>query len=65
MRNDGRVMLQIRPEIMKKSAWDGDTVDLVAQDASGRETWRLPNAPFSTRTYLAVGGDVAQVDLDS
>ncbi len=65
MRSDGRVMFQIRPQIMKKSAWDGNTVDLVAHDATGGETWRLPNAPFSTRTYLSVGGDVAQIDLDS
>ncbi|MBL0219922.1 MAG: PQQ-binding-like beta-propeller repeat protein, partial [Myxococcales bacterium] len=51
IRNDGRVMFQIRPQIMKKSAWDGDTVDLVAHDAAGGESWRLPSALFSTRTY--------------
>jgi outer membrane protein assembly factor BamB len=65
MRNDGRVMFHISPQIMKKSAWDGDTIDLVGHDATARETWRLPKVAIDTMmTYLSVGSDVAQIDID-
>lgn len=65
VRTDGRPMFRIGKQKMKES-WSEIIVDLVANDATGAETWRWPNAKFdNTAVYLSVGDDVAQVDIDT
>lgn len=66
VRSDGRAMFKVSRQVTEKSAWAGETADLVAHDPTGAEMWRLPNMGITTfATYLSVGSDVAQIDFDS
>jgi len=66
VRGDGRLMFRVSREVMEKRVWDGDLEDLVARDPAGNELWRMPGMAINTlATYLAVGDDVAQIDIDN
>lgn len=66
VRGDGRLLFKVSRQVMEKRAWDGDIVDLVAQDPTGSELWRMPAVSMNTlATYLSVGHDVAQIDIDN
>jgi outer membrane protein assembly factor BamB len=64
--HDGAVVFRVARQVTQKSAWAGDTFDLVGIDAQNRELWRVPDAKaITTLSFLALGHLVAQVDFDT
>ncbi|MBS2013223.1 MAG: hypothetical protein JST00_10070 [Deltaproteobacteria bacterium] len=51
----------------KKSAWNGDTYDVVCRSAGDRELFRLRDVSggLNNASLLALGANVAQADLDT
>lgn len=64
--HDGAVVFRAAREVTQKSAWSGDTYDLVGTDPQNRELWRVVGAKaHSTSSFLALGHLVAQIDSDT
>lgn len=64
--HEGALVFRAGREITRKSAWSGDTIDLVGMDAQDRELWRIADAKAHTTTsFLALGHLIAQIDSDS
>lgn len=63
LRTDGSIAWRVRDEVVKSSAWSGDTYDLVARDAAGTERWRLLQRSMNHESALAIDDQVAQPDF--
>lgn len=64
---DGELVFQIRGEVTMKSSWSGNKYDLVGQDSSKREMFRIKDLVHNASgpSFLAFGAQVAQVDFDT
>ena len=61
---DGTMLFRASPERMAET-WRGAVLDVVMKDATGRESWRLPDVGSSHSDGLLVLGDAAaQPDFD-
>lgn len=64
--HEGGIVFRLARDVTARSAWSGDSFDLVGLDAQNREAWRIRDTTrgFAGGSFLALGPLVAQVDIE-